>query len=51
MNISTSTLDHVVEAIEAVLALDLPDECWPEALAEHAALMAGAELDDEYVMH
>lgn len=51
MSISTSTLDHVIEAIEAVLALDLPDECWPDFLAEHAAWKAGAELDDDVLTH
>lgn len=51
MSISTSTLDHIVDAIEAVLALDLPAECWRDFLAEHAAWKAAGELDDEFLTH
>lgn len=46
MTLNLTTLDHVSQAIEAVLALDLPDECWPDALADHAVLLAGTGPDD-----
>jgi hypothetical protein len=42
---------YVVEAIERVLLLDLPDEVTADAVKAHAALFAGVGHDDHRVSH
>ena len=43
---NTAIEDRVLDAIEAVLAWDLPDECYPGAVTAHACMLAGVEPED-----
>ena len=38
--------DYIQEALEFVLAWDLPEECLPDAVNDQAKLMAGLYPDD-----
>jgi hypothetical protein len=39
---------HFLDAIETVLAWDLPDEAFPDAVYEQFRLMAGIPPDEPY---